>query len=73
MLIAESNGFQQTCETNGFKEDTYSTEIAFEYVRGDVPLAIRTDNDGEFITDKLRALADKHGNIMETTSPDKSS
>ena len=72
-MLARSNQFQQTCETNGFEVDTHSTKIDFEYVRGDVPLAIRTNNGGEFITDELRALADKHGYIMETTSPDKSS
>ena len=72
-MLARSNRFQQTYETNGFAVDTHSTEIDFKYVRGDVPLAIRTDNGGEFITDKLQAMADKHGYIMETTSPDKSS
>ena len=72
-MLARSNRFQQTCETNGFEVDTHNTEINFEYVRGDVPLAIRTDNGGEFITDELQAMADKHGYIMETTSPDKSS
>ena len=72
-MLARSNRFQQTCETNGFEVDTHSTEIDFEYIRGDVPLAIRTDDGGEFMTDELRALADKHRYIMETTSPDKSS
>ena len=48
-------------------------EVDFEYVRGNVPLSIRTDNDGEFVTEELRKTADKHGYIMETTSPDKSS
>ena len=72
-LLARSNRFQQTCESNGFAIDTHEAEVDFEYVRGDVPLAIRTDNGGEFVTEELRATADKHGYIMETTSPDKSS
>jgi transposase InsO family protein len=72
-MLARSNRFQQTCETNGFEIDTHDAEIDFEYIRGDVPLAIRTDNGGEFVTEELREVADRHGYIMETTSPDKSS
>ena len=69
-MLARSNRFQQTCESNGFAIlDTHNTEVDFEYVRGDVPLAIRPDNGGEFVTKELRAAVDKHGYIMETTSP----
>jgi hypothetical protein len=72
-MLARSNRFQQTCESNGFEIDTHETEVDFEYVRGDVPLAIHTDGGGEFITPEVRAAADKHGYIVETTSPAKSS
>jgi hypothetical protein len=48
-MLARSNRFQQTCESNGYTTDTHATEIDFEYIRGDVPLAIRTDNGGEFV------------------------
>jgi hypothetical protein len=70
-MLARSNRFQQTCETNGFEIDTHNAEIDFEYVRGDAPLAIRTDKGGEFVTEELREVADSHGCIVETTSPDK--
>ena len=72
-MLARSNRFQQTCESNDFAIDTHYTEADFEYVRGDVPLSIRTNNGGEFVTEELRETANKHGYIMETTSPDKSS
>jgi hypothetical protein len=42
-MLARSNRFQQTCETNGFEIDTHDAEIDFEYVRGDAPLAIRPE------------------------------
>jgi hypothetical protein len=72
-MLARSNRFQQTCESNGFEVDTHETEVDFEYVRGDKALSIRTDNGGEFITDEIREIADQHGYVMETISPDKSS
>jgi hypothetical protein len=72
-MLARSNRFQQTCESNGYTTDTHATEIDFEYIRGDVPLAIRTDNGGEFVTEELRQAVDAHGYIIQTTSPDKSS
>jgi hypothetical protein len=72
-MLARSNRFQQTCESNGFAIDTHNTEIDFEYIRGDVPLSLRFDQGGEFITEEVRATADKHGYITELTSPQKSS
>jgi transposase InsO family protein len=69
-MLARSNRFQQTCETNRFEIDTHYAEIDFECIRGDAPLAIRTDNGGEFITEELREVADSHGCVMETTSLD---
>jgi hypothetical protein len=45
-MLVQSNRFQQTCESNGYTIDTHETEIDFEYVHGDVPLAIHTDGGG---------------------------
>jgi hypothetical protein len=72
-MLARSNRFQQTCESNGFAVDTHNTEIDFEHVRGDAPLSLRFDQGGEFITEEVRAAADKHGHVTELTSPQKSS
>ena len=69
-MLAGLNRFQQTCESNGFAIDTYIVEVHFEYVRSDVPLSIRTDNGGKFITEELRVTTDQHEYIMETTSPE---
>jgi hypothetical protein len=52
--LAQSSRFQQTCESNGYTINTHETEIHFEYVRGDVPLATRTDRGGEFVTKSMR-------------------
>ena len=37
-MLARSNRFQQTCESNGFAIDTHNTEVDFEYVRGGTSL-----------------------------------
>ena len=39
-MLARSNRFWQTCETNGVEVDTHYPEIDFEHVRGNVLLAI---------------------------------
>jgi hypothetical protein len=72
-MLARSNRFQQTCESNGFAAETRKTEIDFERIRGDAPLSIRTDNGREFVNEETHATAHKHGYVVETTGQDKSS
>jgi hypothetical protein len=47
-MLARSNRFQQTCESNGPEIDSHEMEVDFECIRGDAPLAVGFDGGGEF-------------------------
>jgi hypothetical protein len=47
-MLARSNRFQQTCESNGHEIDSHEMEVDFECIRGDAPLAVGFDGGGEF-------------------------